>query len=288
MADTASLIYDVATADFAQKVVDVSFERPVLVDFWAEWCGPCKTLGPLLERVVASYNGKVALAKVNVDANRELAAQLGVRSIPTVKIIVEGALADEFTGVITEPEIRAIIDSLASDGIEQALAAASQLLEARRFDEAERLYTAILAEHPDNSVAQISLARLKIRAGDEAGARALIQAVPESDPRYGEARSLLGLFEFVAVCEAQGGLEKAREAAGQNPGDLESLSLLGCCEAAAGNYRESFDAFLAVVRKDQGFEDGTARKAMITLFSVIGPDDPLTGEYRGKLARELF
>jgi putative thioredoxin len=288
MSDTAAFIYDVTMNNFSEKVVEASYERPVLVDFWATWCGPCKMLGPLLERVVASYEGKIALARVNVDENRELAAQFDVRSIPTVKIVLNGDIADEFVGAITEQEIRAMIDSLAVSGVEEMLTYAAQLVEQYQFDEAESIYASVLDEQPDHSGAMIGLSRLHIRKGRDEEARKLLTAIPETDERYGEARALLGLFDFVKVCEQCGGLEKAREAVGENPGDLESQYTLGCCYAAKNLYREGFETFLAMVKKDRQFDGGKAHKAMLTLFSVVGPQDNLTEEYRKKLAMELF
>ncbi|MHB9030836.1 MAG: thioredoxin [Candidatus Latescibacterota bacterium] len=288
MADAAPFIYDVNMNNFAEKVAEASYDRPVLVDFWATWCGPCKTLGPLLERVVTSYEGKIALARVNVDENRELAAQFAVKSIPTVKIVLNGAIADEFVGAIPEQEIRAIIDALAVSDVEEMLAYAAQLVEQDQFDEAESIYASILDEQPDHSGAHIGLARLHIRKGRDEEARKLLTAIPETDGRYGEAQALLGLFDFLKICEQSGGLEKSLDAAGKNPGDLEMQYTLGCCYAANNSYRPAFETFLALVKKDRQFGEGKAHKALLTLFSVVGPQDELTEEFRKKLAMELF
>lgn len=286
--NSASFIFDVRTRDFANRVIKASMEKPVLVDFWADWCAPCKMLGPLLENVVASYGGKVLLAKVNVDENRELASQLGIQSIPTVKIFLNGEIADEFTGAITENEIRGIIDSLTVSDTEELLAYADKLIEQEQFDEAESVYATILETAPDNSTARIGLARLKILKGEDAAAEKLLNDIPETDSRYQEAQSLLGLFEFVKISEENGGLEKWTEAVEKNPEDLEARYMLGCCHAANSSFREAFELFFSIFKKDRKFGDGKARQAMLTLFTVLGPANELTEEYRRKLAMELF
>jgi putative thioredoxin len=260
----------------------------VVVDFWADWCDPCKALGPLLETIIASYEGAVILAKVNVDRNPQLAAQFGVRSIPTVKIFKNGTVADEFVGLISEREIREIIDSFTGDEIEKLLEYASRLAEGDQIDEAESVYTAILKRKPGHSGARIGLARVKIVNGEDDAARALLESVEETDARYGEARALLGLFEFVTVCERNGGLDACRKAAEDRPDDLETRYTLGCCYAAGDSHRGAFDTFLSIVKRDRGFVDGKAQKAMIILFSVLGNGHELTEEYRKKLAMELF
>jgi putative thioredoxin len=281
-------IFDVSAENFQEKVLDASYRAPVIVDFWAEWCDPCKVLGPLLETVIASYKGAVALARADIDRNPQLAAQFGIRSVPTVKIFMNGEVADEFTGLLPERDIRAIIDALAGDEIEKLLEKAFQLAEGDRLDEAESVYTAVLERCPGHSGAQIGLARVKIVKGEDDAARALLGAIEESDERYGEARALLGLFEFVTICERNGGFDACRKAAEDSPGDLEARYNLGCCYAAGDSYRDAFEAFLAIVKKDRGFGEGKAQKAMLTLFSALGSAHELTGEFRKNLAMELF
>ncbi len=288
MPGTVPFIYDVSTRDFADRVISASMERPVLVDFWADWCGPCKALGPLLERVVTSYGGKVLLAKLNVDENRELSTQLGIRSIPTVKIFLNGAVADEFVGAVPEEQIRSIIDSLAVTDTEELLMYAAQLVEQEQIEEAQSVYATILEENPGHSGALIGLARLMIRKGQDEDARKLLASIPDTDERYEEAQSLLGLFEFVQICEQHGGLERAMETAGRNSGDLETQYILGCCFAANNSYRQAFETFLSIVKKDRQFGDAKAHKAMLILFTVVGAQDELTEEFRKKLALELF
>lgn len=284
----APFIFNVQTSEFIEKVVNASLERPVLVDFWAAWCGPCKTLGPLLDKVVTSYGGAVALAKVNVDENRELAAQLGIRSIPTVKIFLNGDIADEFVGMIAEPELRSIIESLSMDDTEKLLANAKELIEQERYEEAEATYVSILKAQPDNSAVRIALARLKLLKNEDGTAQKLLNEIPDTDPRYEEAQSLLGMFEFLRICEENGGLKKWREEVEKNPDDLEARYILGCCFAVDNSLREAFEMFLSIVRKDRDFGDGKARKAMLTLFTMTGPQNELTEEYRKRLALELF
>lgn len=288
MNDSSPHIFDVTADDFQAGVIEASFQTPVVVDFWAEWCGPCKTLGPLLERIVASYEGAVVLARVDIDRNPQLASQFGIRSIPTVKIFMNGEVADEFVGVISERDIRAIIDALAGDEIEKLLEHASRLGEEDRIDDAESVYAAILERKPEHSGARIGLARVKIVKGEDEAARTLLGGIEESDERYGEAHALLGLFEFMTICERNGGLDACAKASGDRPDDLDARFALGCCYAAGDLYKNALDIFLSIVKKDRGFGEGKAQKAMLTLFSALGSGHELTGEYRKKLAMELF
>jgi len=288
MNNIPNTIFSVNAPDFEEKVVKASFEIPVLVDFWAEWCGPCKALGPLLERIVISYGGKVALAKVDVDANHELASRFGIRSIPTVKIFLDGAVMDEFVGALPESDIRAVIDSIASDGTADLLANAEKLFEESQFDEVESVFTDLLEREPGNTGALIGLSRLKIIKGDEAGARQLLCSIQETDVQYEEAKTLIGALEFFKICKQHGGLKKSLKGSEKNPGDLEARYILGCCYAAENSYREALETFLSIVRKNRQFGDDKARKAMLTIFAVIGSNSALTAEYRKQLAMEVF
>jgi putative thioredoxin len=286
--NTQNTIFSVTAGDFEEKVVKASFEKPILVDFWAEWCGPCKVLGPLLEKVVMSYGGKVALAKVDVDANHELASHFGVRSIPTVKIVSEGAIVDEFVGALPETDIRKVIDSIDSGGTADLLAQAENLFEESRYKEAGSAFSDLLKQEPGNTDALIGLSRLKIINGDETGAGKYLDSIEENDERFEDAQKLKNALEFFTICKQHGGVKKSLKESEKNPSELEFLYILGCCYAAESSYREALETFLTIVRKNRLFGEGKARKAMLTVFEVIGGNNALTEEYRKRLSLELF
>ena len=288
MSDNSEYTIHVNTADFTQKVIDASHDRVVVVDFWAEWCGPCKMIGPILEKVVASFDGRVILAKLNVDQNQELAMQYRIQSIPAVKIFSDGAVREEFVGVLPEHEVAAIITAVAGDELGQSVQQADIYLSEERLAEAEALYSSVLDQAPGHSGACIGLARVAIMQGDTDRAHGLLSEVDESDARYDEAKSLLGTLEFIAVCNASGDMESCRARAERNPDDLDALYTLGCCYAAEGSFEEALKAFLSIVQRNSGFGDGKARIAMITLFTMLGQDSELTKHYREQLARALF
>jgi putative thioredoxin len=288
MNPSGQYIFDVSMSDFQRKVIDGSSRTPVVVDFHAEWCGPCKVLGPLLEKIVSSYNGKMALAKVDIDKNPQLADMFGIHSVPSVKIFVDGQVADEFTGLMPETDIRAILDSLGGDETEQLLEHASRLAADDHIEEAESVYAGILAKNPENSAARIGLARVKIAQGEDDDARALLAAVGTADSRFDEARSLLALFDFFTVCEHGGGFEACRTVAEKAPEDLEARYTLGCCHIAHDRFTDAMDLFLSIVAKDRGFGEGKAQKAMLALFTVLGRGNETAEEYRKKLAMVLF
>ena len=283
------VIFDVDQQEFNEKVVTASLEKTVVVDFWAAWCAPCKMLGPVLEKVVRSFGGNVLLAKVDIDKNQAIATQLGIRSIPTVKIIKDGAIVQDFVGVLPEEQIRAMLEAIVGDAQGgDDLAAAEQLAEEGRYDEASAIYEAVLAEDPKQDKAVIGLARVAIKRGDAESARARLSAIDELSDAYDEAKALLTGLDFLTVCgtvDDRNGLAGRFEA---DRGDLEAGYSLGCCYAAEGKYREAFETFLAVIARDRDYGDGKARNAMLSLFGIVGQESDLTGEFRRKLANVLF
>jgi len=282
------VVFEVRESDFEEKVVRASRESVVVVDFWADWCMPCKMLGPVLENVVGEFGGRVLLAKVDVDENGELAGRFGIRSIPTVKIFKDGTVAEEFVGVIPEPQIRSLLQGLAGEERNDALEQASRLLDEGKLNEAEELYRSVLTANPKHSGALLGLARTELERGEYERAAGLLGSIDETDGRYKEARRLLAGIEFVRVCESAGGLADFLKNMNDEGRDLETEYALGCCYAAHKRYREALDTFLGIIKKDKSFGDGKARNALLALFDIMGPESELTRTYRERMANILF
>ncbi|TAK40568.1 MAG: thioredoxin [Betaproteobacteria bacterium] len=239
---------DATAVNFQQDVLEASKTRLVLVDFWAPWCGPCRTLGPLLEKLAAEYAGRVALVKVNSDEQHELAAAFGVRSIPYVVAFRDGKPVSQFLGALPEGQVRAFIDKLLPP---PQLALASRALDEGRLDEAEQL-----------------LAQVKFDIDWDARVTTLKQAVAF-------ARSGGSDTDLLARIAA-------------NPADLESRLSLAGLHAAAHRYREALEQLLEIIRRDKGWKDGEARRQMLEIFNLAAGEAELVAEYRRKLSSALY
>ena len=283
-----TLHFDVTSADFKQKVIDASHQAVIVVDFWAEWCGPCKMLGPVLEKIVNSFNGRVLLAKVDVDRNPDLGQLFRIQSIPAVKIFMDGEIVEEFMGALQEQQIRAILEPLAGSDEGDALELANRMLADGRTDEAELLYDEILSMTPDRHAAVIGKARVALSRKAFDKAESLLKGIGELEKEYDLAQSLLKSIEFRKVCAKSGDQEQYTRRITENPGDLEARYLLGCCQAAGDQYEHALESFLAVVSRDAGYGNGNAREAMVAIFNILGSDNEITRVYRNKLAKALF
>lgn len=280
----SSYVIDVTAAGFEQDVLAASRTVPVLVDFWAPWCGPCRTLGPMLERLAEEYGGRFRLAKVNSDENLELSQRFGVRSIPDVRAFRDGQQVDQFMGVLPERELRAFIESVAP-----APAEAARIEAARRRAEGDStaaiaaLRTA-LALDAGHELARIDLAELLLEAGVAAEAAALLEGVRQDvdwDARVAALRQ--------GIAYAQSGADESALAArvAAHPDDLDAGLALAGAYAARKAWREAMDALLEVIRRDKGWRDGEARRQMLAMFNLAAAQPALVSEYRRKLASAL-
>jgi putative thioredoxin len=259
-------VIDVTDADFMDRVVGESRKRPVLVDFWADWCGPCKQLSPVLERLADEMHGQFLLAKMDVDRNQYTASQFRIQSIPNVWAFVDGRPVDQFVGAMPEPVVREFIARLLPTDADRDAAEASEAAESGDVEAAERGFREALEGDPSNREAKLGLGRILLERGDLDEARELVQPLlPDV-----EAERMLS-----AVRVAKWGEEAE--------GPLEGPKRM----AAAGQWREALDALLGAVRYSADDRDA-AREAMVDVFAVLGDDDPLTREYRTKLASALF
>jgi putative thioredoxin len=288
MADAAAQraeIIDVSDRDFEAQVLERSKHVPVVVDFWAPWCGPCRTLGPLLERLADEHAGAFVLAKVNVDESPGLAAAFRVQSIPMVIGLRDGALAAHFVGALPESGVRDFLAQLLPGPGEQRAAAGAALLAAGKTAEAEAAFEDALTMDPRAAGALLGLATLRSQRGDDADALALLDRIGPGPQRQEADR----LAAAIRIRQSGAGDEAtARARVDANPNDLEARFALAQVLAAAGRYDAALEQYLAILQRDRSFRDDGARKAMLDIFDLIGADSELVDRYRSEMAKVLF
>ena len=291
-APAATSVKDVTTASFADDVIRASMNAPVLVDFWAPWCGPCKRLAPALEKVVAASGGKVSLVKMNIDDHPEVAGQMGIQSIPAVIAFKRGQPVDGFMGAVPEGQIRSFIERLVGPlgptAIDALLADAAALDAAGDAQGAAELYAAVLQQEPDNPDAISALVKLHVKLDDLEGARSFLALAPAdkaNHPAIASARSALELAEQAGDLGPAAELE-ARLAA--NPDDHEARFDLALAHNARGDRKAAVEELLTLFRKDRAWNDEAARKQLVQFFEAWGPKDPATLAGRRRLSSLMF
>jgi putative thioredoxin len=274
---------DVGLADFPQHVLEESKHRPVLVDFWAPWCGPCKSLKPVLEKLAAEYGGKFLLAKVNSDDNQELAARYGVRGIPSVKAFVNGEPVDEFSGALPEGEVRAFLDRLVPGPADELRAQAAELRLAGDMSAALQKLADASKIAPDHVGVRLDAAEIMLDLGEADETRRLIAGVADdADPRVSQLKARL---QFMGAAGEDEAALTARVAADEN--DLEARLKLAKLLVAAGQVEAGMDQLLEIVRRDRGFGDDIGRKTLLSVFDLLGGGE-LVSRYRRLLASALY
>ena len=287
----ATQIKDVTTASFRQDVVSDSMAQPVLVDFWAPWCGPCKQLGPVIEKVVAAAKGKVKLVKMNIDDHPQIAGQLGIQSIPAVVAFSKGQPVDGFVGALPESQIAGFIERLVGpvdDGSAAMLEAAAELAKSGDLAGAIDAYGAVLVEDSENLEALAGIIKLYVESGDLEAARGYLEAVPEGKENEAPivaARAALELAEQAATLGDTAGFEAAIAA---NPNDHQARFDLALALAASGKQEEATDALIEIIKRDRTWKDDGARVQLLQFFEAWGPMDEMTKSGRRKLSTLLF
>jgi putative thioredoxin len=279
----SALVKDVGEKDFAAEVIERSKTVPVVVDFWAPWCGPCRVLGPILEREIEALGGRAVLVKVNTDENQELAYQYGIQGIPAVKGFRDGKVTAEFVGAVPAPQIQRFLKQLVPAPGLSALEKAEADARAGRATEAEAALRALSGDGEMKDRARLALARLLVDAGRAQEARTEIAAI---DPRSPEALQIPPLerrLTFAADAAAYGGEETAKAALARDDKDLDARYALASALAARGQTREALEHFLEIASRNRKFKDDGARLAMLAIFDQLGGEHDLSQEFRRRL-----
>jgi putative thioredoxin len=267
-------------------VLEGSKRAPVVIDFWAPWCAPCRALKPILEKLADEYAGKFTLAKINSDENQELAAEFGVRGIPAVKAVVDGQLVDEFTGALPESQVRAFIERLVPSPAELKRQQAREMLDAGMESQALDLLDEAVALDPRNTAAKVDRLDTLVRLDRIADAKSVLDDLDPltlDDPRVATLKAHIGFSSENTVDPT---LLIARIAG--NPADLGARLELARHQARIGDYEPALQQLLEVVRRDRKFGDDAARRTMIEIFNLLGADHALVGTYRRMLASALY
>ncbi|MGZ5822338.1 MAG: thioredoxin [Hyphomicrobium sp.] len=288
----AELIKDTTTAGFVKDVIEASRSVPVIVDFWAAWCGPCKQLTPLLEKIVKSYGGKVRLVKLNVDEHPAIAGQLRIQSLPTVYAFRDGRPLDGFVGGQPESTIRTFIDRIVGEeqqaDLATVLASAEQALEEGDVQSAAEIFAAVLQEDKQNPAALAGLARCYLQTGDVARAEQTIALVPPDQKNVGAVERVKAALELARKANQTDNRDALLSRLAANPADHQARFDLAVASAARGEKETALEHLLDLVRRDRNWNEQAARKQLVQLFDAWGPKDPATVDGRRRLSSLLF
>ena len=291
-APAAPLIKDTTEATFMADVVEASQEVPVIVDFWAPWCGPCKTLGPALEAAVTAARGKVRMVKVNVDENQMIAAQLRIQSIPTVYAFWQGRPVDAFQGALPPSELKSFVEKLSAlagdGGLGEALDEAEKMLAEGAAVDAAQIFAAVLAEEPENAAAFGGLARAHIAMGELDQAEALIANAPRAIAQAKEVEAARAQLALARQAANAGPVEEYRAALEADADDHQARFDLAQALHARGDAAGAIDELLELFRRDRDWNEGAAKTQLFTIFDALKPTDPLVQKGRRRLSSMIF
>ena len=290
-----SVVTEVSEATFMKDVVEASNERPVIVDFWAPWCGPCKTLGPQLEEAVKATNGAVTMAKINVDENQAIAGQLQVQSIPTVFAFSNGQPVDGFQGAVSASEIKAFIDRVvaanggeAESGLDSAIMSAEQMLSEGEFEAAIETFSAILEEDANNLKSYIGLIKCHIAVGDLDQAEAILNGAPLEISESPEIESVHAQIELAKQARDAGPINDLASLIEKKPDDHDARFKLAQALHGAGQIEDAVDQLLELFKRDREWNDGAAKSQLFIIFEALEPNDAIVLNGRRKLSSLIF
>ena len=284
---------DATTQSFAADVIEASQQTPVIVDFWAPWCGPCKQLAPILEKTVRDAGGKVALVKINIDENPEIAQQLRIQSIPAVFAFDKGQPVDGFMGAQPESQIKRFVERLVGpmgpSPLEQALEQAKAALDGGDFATASNIYGQILRQVPGEAAAIAGLVRCLVGAGDLQEARELVDSLDDDSLKNADVESAITALALAEQAgEADGDTAELQARLTQDPGDHQARFDLAMAHHGAGRNEQAIDELIEIIRQDRAWNEEAARQQLLKLFEALGHTDPLTVAGRRKLSSILF
>ena len=275
-------VIDVTAENFQAVILEGSMVQPVLVDFWAEWCQPCKTLMPMLAKLADEYQGAFLLAKINTEEQQELAGQFQIRSIPACKLFVDGQMTDEFTGALPEEQIRAFLDKHIQHESDNLVEQAQQLLQQGDADAAADLIAQALKDDPANSNAIIAFAQLKASIGESDAAQQALDSLPEEEQKKPEVAAMRAQIVFDEVTIDAPPLEELEKSVAANADNSEARYQLAAQLVMHNQLEAALDQLMVLLQKDRGYGDDAARKAMIRVFDILG-EHPIVAKYRSRM-----
>lgn len=276
------------SAHFEQQVLELSKQQPVLVDFWADWCQPCKVLIPLLTKLSEEYKGAFILAKVNADEQQELVAAAGVRNLPTVKLYKDGIVVDEFMGAKTESELRQFLDAHIENDTDNKIKEALSCSDAGDYEQATEILKNLNQQDPSNSGVYIAIAKVYLQSGDFENCEAVLKALPANIQATDDVKKLQDELNLARATSDAPDVSELLSQLESDPDNHEVRLQLANQYIVSHQYEQALEALLYILKQDMSFQDGEAKATMLKVFEILGPQEALTRSYRTKLATLLY